>query len=228
MAPDAPDLTDLIETPNENEANEYKCWLDLSDKRIQRDIAKHIAALANYGGGYLIFGFSDEDLSPDTRIPMNFELTYSRDYVNGAIVSHYLEPPIHCDVVHFDSSSSGNKHVLKRVPTHGASPVCLRKGGISFDGSAISQVHRDTYYVRKPGPKSEPILKAIEWSPIFRRCVLHERDHLSNLMMQLINVLQSAAPPSETVLPESHIQAGKISQHTEDSFLDEIRGKKRK
>ena len=210
MATNADDLVELIEVPNENEANEYKCWVDLSDEKVRRDIAKHIAALANYGSGYLIFGFSDKcsSLIPDTNIPDNFEKTYTHDYVNGAIVTHYLEPPIHCDVVHLNSPSSGNKHVLIRVPTHGAAPVCLKKGGTSFDGSTNSQVQSDAYYVRKPGPKSEPILKAIEWKPVFQRCVLHERDHFLNIMKELTSMLQSVTPPGEPAAPKITYASG--------------------
>ena len=228
MAADASDLADLIESPNENEANEYKCWVDLSNEKVQRGIAKHIAALTNYGGGYLIFGFNDEDLSPDTNIPENFENTYNRDYVNGAIVSHYLEPPIHCDVAHLISPSTGNRHVLIRVPAHGATPVCVKKGGISFDGSVSSQVQSDTYYVRKPGPKSEPILKAVEWSPIFRRCVLHERDHLSALILELIDTLHSATPQEKPTSYKSNIHTGQIAQLAEKEFLAKIAGRQGK
>ena len=228
MATDDSDLADLIEAPNENEANEYKCWMDLSDEKVRRDIARHVAALANYGGGYLIFGFNDKDLSPDTNFPKNFEETYTHDYINGAIVSRYLEPPVHCDVVPLCSPSSGNKHALIRVPTHGATPVCVKKGGTSFDGSTNSQVQSDTYYVRKPGPKSEPILKAMEWKPIFQRCVLHERDHLSALIKELIDTLQPAAPQKKSTPPESSPRAGKIAQLAENAFLAEITGRQGK
>ena len=220
------DLVDLIEAPNENEANEYKCWMDLSDKKVRRDLAKHIAAIANYGGGYLIFGFNDKDLSSDTNIPDNFCKTYTHDYINGAIVYEYLEPPVHCDVIPLDPPYSSNKHVLIRVPSHGATPVCVRKGGTSFDGSINSQVQQDTYYVRKPGPKSEPILTALEWKPIFQTCILHERDHLLNAIKILVDTLQSATPLGEPTPPKSNMLAGQIAKRAEDSFLAELAGKK--
>ena len=213
------DLVDLIEAPKETEANEYKRWLDLSHDKVRRDVAKHLAALANYGSGYLIFGFNDEDLSSDTNIPDNFDKTYTRDYINGAIASEYLEPPLHCDVVHLVSPSSGNKHVVIRVPTHGATPVCLRKGGTSFDGSTKSQVQKDTYYVRKPGPRSEPILKAMEWKPIFQRCVLYERDHLLNAIQVLADTLQSVTPLRADTPAKSNIQAGDIAKRARGCFL---------
>jgi hypothetical protein len=51
---------DLIDNPNETLAVEYKSWLDLTDNEVRADLARHIAALANYGGGSIVFGFTDE------------------------------------------------------------------------------------------------------------------------------------------------------------------------
>ena len=44
-----------------------------------------------------------------------------------------------------------------------------------------------TYYMRKPGPESAPIVGAEEWGPLIRRCVLNEKDKLLSdfsLLMQ--------------------------------------------
>lgn len=44
-------LVDLIELGNENLGIEYKSWMDLSERVAAANIARHIAALANFGGG---------------------------------------------------------------------------------------------------------------------------------------------------------------------------------
>ena len=54
------DLKDLIENPRENEGIELKSWVDLDDAYQRAQLARHLAALANHGGGYLIFGFKDD------------------------------------------------------------------------------------------------------------------------------------------------------------------------
>ena len=56
----ASDLNDLIEIPRETLEIELKKWLDLSEPVVRANIARHLAALANYGGGYLVFGFEDD------------------------------------------------------------------------------------------------------------------------------------------------------------------------
>jgi predicted HTH transcriptional regulator len=58
------ELRELVDHPNETLDCEYKSWLDLStDNTARADLARHIAALANHGGGQLVFGFKDQDLT---------------------------------------------------------------------------------------------------------------------------------------------------------------------
>ena len=63
----ASDLNDLIEIPRETLEIELKEWLDLSEPVVRANIARHFAALAIHGGGYLIFGFKD-DLRRDQKL----------------------------------------------------------------------------------------------------------------------------------------------------------------
>jgi hypothetical protein len=52
MAPNVrSDFQELIDSPNETLGVEYKEWLDLNDSEARADLARHIAALANHGGG---------------------------------------------------------------------------------------------------------------------------------------------------------------------------------
>jgi hypothetical protein len=49
----------LVDDPNETLEVEYKDWLDLSNNGVRPDLARHIAALANNGGGSIVFGFTN-------------------------------------------------------------------------------------------------------------------------------------------------------------------------
>src|ERR1043166_516500 len=100
------ELRELLDSPNETLAVEYKSWLDLTDNETRADLARHIAALANHGGGTIVFGITDV---------MNFDgpnpfptVVYDRDLIAG-IVKRYLEPPFQCDV-HTITSTAGNDH----------------------------------------------------------------------------------------------------------------------
>lgn len=49
------ELQGIVDDPNETLATEYKSWLDLLDNPEARaDTARHIAALANHGGGTIM------------------------------------------------------------------------------------------------------------------------------------------------------------------------------
>jgi Putative DNA-binding domain len=164
------ELEEFVESPTETLSVEYKSWLDLGDPETRADLARHIAALANYGGGVVVFGFTDEMYFAGQNPFPNRACT--RDTVAG-IVRKYLEPSFQCDV-QMIRSAAGNEHPIIIVPPHGAAPVCARAGGPEIKGR-VRGIVKGCYYIRKPGPSSEPIQSGAEWVPLIRRCVMHER-----------------------------------------------------
>src|SRR5271156_2256677 len=107
------DVVDLINNPRETLAAEYKSELDLSDNQSKAKFARHIAALANYGGGHLVFGFNDDlTIATKTEFPL-----IDRDAVAG-IIKSYLDPAFQCDV-RVVVGESGARHTLVIVPSHG-------------------------------------------------------------------------------------------------------------
>jgi len=90
------DLSELVAGKSEALDVEYKRWMDTSSPEARAKLARHIAALANHGGGYLVFGVDD-----DTREPMG-ETTFDRANFSqralAGIAERYLDPPPHLDV----------------------------------------------------------------------------------------------------------------------------------
>jgi hypothetical protein len=76
MPIDRPDLQDLAESPPEVLHVELKDWMYLNEGISRAKIARHLAALANHGGGYLLFGFRDHR-TPNPRSPFSLQ-TFSR------------------------------------------------------------------------------------------------------------------------------------------------------
>jgi predicted HTH transcriptional regulator len=111
------ELQELVDAPNETLGVEYKSGLDLSNQEARADLARHIAAIANHGGGYIVFGFDDLTLQ---YVASPFAKAIDRDNISS-IVKKYLEPTFQCDVV-FVRSSAGNEHAIVSVPAHGATP----------------------------------------------------------------------------------------------------------
>jgi Putative DNA-binding domain len=165
----ADELSELVDAPAERPDVEYKAWLDLKVPKHRADLARHIAALANLGGGYLIFGIDDSGMSCGPA-PAVFAVDHD---VVAAITKKYLEPPLHCDV-QVTASSTGVQHPVIRVPPHGATPICAKANGPEVDGK-VTGIVAGAYYLRKPGPESSQIVTAADWREVIRRCALHDR-----------------------------------------------------
>jgi hypothetical protein len=164
---DSDDLSELVDAPNERLSVEYKAAIDFSDRIAKAKLAKHIAALANHGGGHIVVGF-DDDLKPTAELPPVF----GRDDV-ASVVKVYLDPTFQCDI-RLARSSAGRDYPVIVVPAHGAAPICAKANGPDSDGK-IQGVRRGAYYIRKAGPESEAIATSAEWAPVIRRCALFER-----------------------------------------------------
>lgn len=174
------DLADLVENPRETLEIELKQWLDLDDHKARASVARHIAAISNHGGGYLIFGFED-DYSVDENRPTSF-VNYNRDGISS-IVRKYLSPSLHCDVETV-AATNGDKFVVVRVPGHGPTPITSLRGGPSDAKGRPQGIRSNTVYIRSVGPSSEPITTG-DWSGLIRRCVMNDRNLLLRQLTQL-------------------------------------------
>ena len=102
-----------------------KAWVDLDDQTQKAKLARHVGALANHGGGYLVFGFND-DLTHDQNRPSSLE-KYNRDTFAG-IAKRYLTPIFQCDVFSV-THSNGNEFSVVRVPGHKDVPIAAKADG---------------------------------------------------------------------------------------------------
>jgi hypothetical protein len=182
--PDSSFLKDLVDNRIETQDVEYKSWMPLTGSVERAKIARHICALANSGGGYLVFGFRD-DGSPDRDAPADLGI-YSHDAING-IAERYLVPSPHCET-HLVTSSFGATYPVIRVPSHGEQPVCAKRDGPT-EGGKPAGIVSGVHYVRAPGPKSLPITTPELWAPVIRRCVFAERSMLLSSIGQLFDGL---------------------------------------
>lgn len=175
-------LIDLVENRIEDLAVEYKNFMPLTENTERAKIARHICALSNHGGGWLVFGFED-DGTPSTPHPESLA-AYGQDAING-IGAKYLDPQPHCEV-HMVTASSGKTYPAVRVPAHGATPTCAKADGPHEKGKAQG-IQKGVHYVRAPGPRSAPIESPELWREVIRRCVLAERAGLLASIGQLID-----------------------------------------
>ncbi|RYF79869.1 MAG: hypothetical protein EOO29_15810 [Comamonadaceae bacterium] len=188
---------DWLLSPRETLDFEVKQWLDMTDAEAQGVVAKALIALENHGGGFLLFGYKENDdksLSPDLNRPASLE-AYLTDSLN-AIVKRRAEPAFHVEVTLQRHPTSAEEYPLVRVP--GTSKVPVRSDSATAGGSLKQHV----YYVRAPGPESRGPLNAGEWDALIRRAITNQREEIVGLLRALTPA-SAAGPLRQTSLTEA-------------------------
>ena len=185
-----PELRELVDTPRERLDVEYKTWLILENDDTCANLAKHLCALTNNGGGFLVFGINDDMTSAGER-PQNAG-PFNQDKFSG-IIRRYLSPAFQIAVYEVESAVTGVKHPIVWIPPHEAVPVCSKRGG-PHKNNKPTGILSGTYYTRAAGPESVPITLPEQWGPIIRRCVLHERQRL---LTDIETILHSPKDPAK-------------------------------
>jgi hypothetical protein len=186
-------LNQLLTNPGESLDVELKNWLDPTNAIDRPKIAKEIMALANYGGGYLVFGIDDKSLMPDVNRPQDMSI-YSVDNVN-AIVRRYADPSFHCELTWGTQLSSGLRFPIVRVPGGHQVPVRCKKG------CPDQTIEADRYYFRLPGPESGQARTSKDWDDVIRRCLLNQKENLLSGIRSILSAssfeLRSAPDTNE-------------------------------
>ena len=180
----------LLEAPAESLEVEIKNWLDLTSREDQANLAKAMIALANHGGGVVLMGFTEapQGYVPSDQRPADLS-NYSTDSING-VLRRFAEPPFHCDTYQATDPATGQHHPAILVP--GGHDVPIRSKRAGPDGKGISQ---NTYYIRRPGPASEPPQSGQEWSQLLRRCIVNAKSELLDQFRLIIT--QGSAVPAQ-------------------------------
>jgi predicted HTH transcriptional regulator len=89
-------LQQVVDEPREHLGCEIKDWYDLSSDLNRAKVAKEIVALANYGGGHLIFGLSEQADGSYVASEREFDRAmYTQDCLND-LGKKYLDPGFEC------------------------------------------------------------------------------------------------------------------------------------
>lgn len=208
-------LRQLADFPREEMATEIKDWLDLEDGMVRAKLAKELIALANHGGGYLLFGFSEATAGwvPSGPCPYNLA-RYSQDAIND-IAKRHAEPVFECYVQHLNSSA-GNPHVVVEVPGGHIAPIRANR---SPQGSGLID---HTYYIRRPGPESAPPQNGREWETLIRRCVDNDHERQVEAFRRILAALR-AEPELARQIADSTLGPAAVLKEWTDASLDRLR-----
>ena len=194
MPPVARRLADLLIDPHETLEVEHKEWIDIVGNNDHKAVlAKALIALANHGGGFVIFGLSQTQqgvVAAPNRPP---DLTgYIPDTVNS-VANAYAEPTFHCDL-NVVEATDGQSYPVVSVPGGHRVPIRAKR-----DGPNGQTVKQNTYYIRRPGPQSEGPQNGREWDELIRRCISNARDELIDQMRSILRG-EAATEPRENDL----------------------------
>jgi Putative DNA-binding domain len=200
------DLSELVAGRSEDLGVEYKAWMDTSQPEVRAKLARHIAALANHGGGYLIFGVDDKTRQPQGAPELDAKL-FNQDAIS-AIVKRYLDPRIQIQVDY--AEHGGVPYPVVIVPSHGARPLIAAVDGPQDDKGRPIGIRQGEIYIRAAGPESVQIKHADDWNALLERCLSHRSDLLGKILRQ------SIAKPSQPSTQSRDLLHGAIDATAQD------------
>jgi schlafen family protein len=206
------ELAALVTAKSEALEVEYKSWIDTTVVEASAKLAKHLAALSNHGGGYLIFGVNDKTKVPEGATSLDPKL-FGEDAIS-AIVKRYLDPRFQCRVEW--TESDGVSYPVVIVPSHGARPVIAIADGPPDQKGRPIGIREGALYIRSAGPESIAIRRPDDWTALMERCLRHRADILASIMRQAIG---SSSKPSLAAI--DFLKAA--CRATADSFAAQIR-----
>lgn len=208
-------LQDLLAYPREELGIELKSWLDLTSENDKANLAQALIALANYGGGYILIGFSENggNWVPSEHRPEKIDI-YNQNIING-IVQGYAEPAFHCSVYHTVHPKTGLVYPVVVVPGQNKVPIRAKR-----DGPNREHVRIFSYYIRRPGPRSEVPQSAQEWDELIGRCIRASRQ---NLLEEIRSILLGFEASPQV---EASTQISNPTEKTSKNFTQWIKDSK--
>lgn len=190
------ELRPLLAEPREDLGAEYKGWLDLSTNEHRAILAKAAIALANHGGGFIVWGMTEQGESFVSAARPGEIPEVTQDAINSA-VNRFASPSFHCRMYSVDHPQSGVTHPIISVPGNLTEPVMSRR-------ECAGVIALNKCYVRKPGPRSEEPQSAEEWRALLSRCVRAGRDEMLDSIRGILSGRLDAghAAPNEQALLE--------------------------
>lgn len=208
---DSSRIQELIKRPGESLSVELKRWIDPDSLDGIAKIVKTALALRNHGGGYLIIGFDNKTLNPDTEnVPKNVREKFHIDKIQG-LVSRFASEPFEV-IVEFPKKEKQEYPVII-IPPDIKTPVASKSELVDKKGHKLIKV--DKVYVRSLRANNTPSTTEAtwkDWSKIVEVCFDNReadigrflRRHLGGLSPEIVREFASAI--SQKTEPEPTLE----------------------
>ena len=217
-------IQELVERPGESLSVELKRWIDPDSPDGIAKIVKTVLALRNHGGGYLIIGFDNNTLNPDTEnAPENVKEIFHIDKIQG-LVSRFASEPFEV-MVEFPKKESQEYPVIV-IPSDVKTPIAS-KSELVDNGRKLIKV--DTVYVRSLRANNTPSTTQAtwkDWPKIVEICFDNReadigrflRRHLGGLSPEIVREFASAISQKKEPEPTLEDLLRKYLQESEERY----------
>ena len=152
MSVDQHRANELVAHPAEGLNVEIKRWCDPSTAEVMAKIVKAAHALRNRNGGFLLFGFDDKTLQPDTgKYPVSIGAMFHGDAIQE-LVSRYSSEQFEVRVIL--GARDGMEYPVIFVPEGVTAPVAVKRDLKSSDGKLL--LKEGDVYFRTLGANGRP------------------------------------------------------------------------
>ena len=205
MTTDQSDMADfrnsLLTSPGERQHVEYKSAIPFDDDTaFGLRLIKHIMGMANVGGGWIVIGYEDDTLRPDSNHSQNVAATYDTTRLSAAVNrSIHGDQPIRLSVFMEIHPRTQFPHPIIRVQGFQRTPyICRSTKSASDTNQQILQTGK--VYIRRPGAATSEIQTPSEWEDLLRRCVSQRRDEFLSEFVDLFRRMNigTSSPVEDT------------------------------
>jgi hypothetical protein len=200
-------IRDLISRPGETLNVEIKRWIDPQQDVGIATIVKACFAIRNRNGGFLVVGFDDKTLQPDSsNRPQDIRATFHVDDVQ-AIISRFALEPFEIGVGF--EQRDGNEHVIIVIPEGVTTPAVVKRDLTPTLGTIL--LSRGAVYFRTlnaNGTPSSAQARPEDWREILEICFDNReadigrflRRHLTGsafaTALEMLDAARSPPPPT--------------------------------
>lgn len=117
-------IQSLVDRPSESLAVELKRWIKPDSSVGKAKIARAVLALRNFNGGYLVIGFDDKTLKPDTEnVPDDVRAEFHIDKIQK-IIGRFASEPFEISIVF--PERDGQIYPVLVIPSGVITPVAAK------------------------------------------------------------------------------------------------------
>lgn len=205
----------LLVSPGERQEVDYKgsVLLRPSDEFALK-LVKHIQGMANSGGGWIVIGYNDKSLEPDSNhtseVALSYEPTILSEMVNSFIVRGQQ---IKLTVFQEKHPVTDQNHPIIEINGFQRNPyVCRSTKRASDTNTEILQEGK--VYLRRPSAATSEVKTPQDWQELIDRCVQQRRDELLAEFQDLFRRMTS---------PEVSTPTDAIDDF--DTWIDQVRSR---